>query len=219
MQDESSMLVYELSGLERENRGEELLVVDLCAAPGGKCTHFAQKLGKRTRIVAGDLTEKKVCLIQENIARLHLPQVEARQWDARVMDPELEGQADLVIADLPCSGLGILSKKSDIKYHMGREQMEELGALQRQILGTAASYVRPGGVLIYSTCTVNPSENRDNARWFEERYPFRAEPVAEYVPEPLRPYVQDGNMLQLVPGEVECDGFFIAKFRKSMEAG
>lgn len=214
VQDESSMLVYELAGLEREHWEGKLRVIDLCAAPGGKCTHFAQKLGDRVQILAGDLTERKVSLIRENMERLHLTQIEVQSWDAREIHPDLMEWADVVIADLPCSGLGILSKKSDIKYHMGSSQLAELAALQRQILGTAASYVRPGGILLYSTCTVNPSENADNARWFTGQYPFAADPVMDFVPEELRQYVEDGNMLKLVPGEAECDGFFIARFRK-----
>lgn len=215
VQDESSMLVYELAGLDRLQWEGKLRVIDLCAAPGGKCTHFAQKLGDRVQILAGDRTEKKVSMIRENIERLGMSQIEVRSWDARNMDPALLEWADVVIADLPCSGLGILSKKSDIKYHMGREQLDELVTLQRQILGTAASYVRPGGILIYSTCTVNPSENVENARWFTENYPFREDSVMEFVPEPLRQYVENESMLQLVPGEVECDGFFIARFRRN----
>lgn len=119
-------------------------------------------------------------------------------WDARVPRTADHLQAQVVLADLPCSGLGVIGKKADIKYHMSLEQMEELAALQREILSVAQNYVAPGGVLIYSTCTVNPAENMDNARWFEANFDFEMT-----------------NFRQFLPGIDGCDGFFIAKFVRS----
>lgn len=222
VQDESSMLLYhiaapdrELQRIEQQNvKASGLQILDLCAAPGGKCTHFSQMLGDSARIEARDLSEKKTDLIQENIERLGLYNIETVVWDALVPDREKSEFADIVIADLPCSGLGIISKKNDIKYHLSKEQLLELANLQRTILTNAASYVKPGGILLYSTCTINPEENVENARWFLEHFDFEAENITDYVPRQLQGSILDKNMLQLLPGVVKCDGFFIAKFRK-----
>ena len=217
VQDESSMLVYHLANPEKEydTSGEmPLTILDLCAAPGGKTTHFAERMGEKVRIEARDLSEKKVSLIRENLNRLGQVNVETKVWDALIPDREREGLADIVIADLPCSGLGIISKKNDIKYHIREEQLIELVNLQRTILTNAASYVKPGGILLYSTCTINPAENRENAEWFLEHYPFQKDSIMDLLPQTLKAYAMEENMLQLLPGEVKCDGFFIAKFRK-----
>ena len=193
---------------------EHFHILDLCAAPGGKCTHFAQMLGKKAEIEARDLTEKKVSLIHENIERLGLHNIHTVVWDALVPDNEKKEWADIVIADLPCSGLGIISKKNDIKYHIKKEQLTELENLQSTILTNAAYYLKPGGILLYSTCTINPDENMENANWFLSHFPFEKEKIEEQVPKVLRQYILDENTLQLLPGDVKCDGFFIAKFRK-----
>ncbi|MBQ9983128.1 MAG: 16S rRNA (cytosine(967)-C(5))-methyltransferase RsmB [Lachnospiraceae bacterium] len=222
VQDESSMLLYHIAAPDKELEQlsqsgvatPHLQLLDLCAAPGGKCTHFAQMLGDSARIEARDLSEKKVDLIKENIERLGLDNIETVVWDALVPDREKSEFADIVIADLPCSGLGIASKKNDIKYHLSKEQLLDLANLQRTILTNAASYVKPGGILLYSTCTINPEENVENARWFLEHFDFEAEDITEHVPQKLQGSMIDKNMLQLLPGLVECDGFFIAKFRK-----
>ena len=116
-------------------------------------------------------------------------------WDATVSDPEAAGSADLVIADLPCSGLGVLHGKPDIKYRMTREQTDELAALQRQILSVVQSYVKPGGRLVYSTCTVNRAENEDNAAWFAQNYPS----------------FEKSSEQQILPDDRQ-DGFYIAVF-------
>ncbi len=219
IQDESSMLLYHMAKAEEElaNQADSLKVLDLCAAPGGKTTHFAQKLGNQVFIEARDLSQKKVDLINENIERLGLQNVETVVWDALIPDHDKKEWADIVIADLPCSGFGIVSKKNDIKYHITKEQLLELSNLQKTILTNAASYVKPGGVLLYSTCTINPEENRDNAVWFLDHFNFSKEDITDVVPEKLKDSMLDNYMLQLLPGVVECDGFFIAKFRKNME--
>lgn len=219
IQDESSMLLYHVAKAEEElaNQADSLKVLDLCAAPGGKTTHFAQKLGNQVFIEARDLSQKKVDLINENIERLGLENVETVVWDALIPDHDKREWADIVIADLPCSGFGIVSKKNDIKYHITKEQLLELSNLQKTILTNAASYVKPGGVLLYSTCTINPEENRDNAVWFLDHFNFTKEDITDVVPEKLKDSMLDNYMLQLLPGVVECDGFFIAKFRKNME--
>ncbi len=217
IQDESSMLLYPIADIEKAWKpGEKLQILDLCAAPGGKCTHFAQKLGGKAIVEARDVSERKTALIKENRERLGLTNIEETIWDALILDESRKEWADLVIADLPCSGLGILSHKNDIKYHISEQQLLELSNLQKTILTNAVSYVKPGGVLLFSTCTINPAENRDNVEWALSHLPLEAESVKEFVPESLEQFVED-NMLQLLPGSCQCDGFFIAKFRKKVE--
>lgn len=223
VQDESSMLLYHIADakteLTRKERTDEcavLQILDLCAAPGGKTTHFSQMLGEKVEIEARDLSQKKVDLIDENVERLGLDNVKTVVWDALIPDDKKIDWADIVIADLPCSGFGILSKKNDIKYHITNEQLLELSNLQKTILTNAASYVKPGGVLLYSTCTINPEENVENAKWFLAHSDFEIEDITEYVPNGLKGSMIDKGMLQLVPGQVQCDGFFIAKFRKKL---
>ncbi|MDD6070075.1 MAG: 16S rRNA (cytosine(967)-C(5))-methyltransferase RsmB [Clostridiales bacterium] len=215
IQDESSMLLYQLSGADREKKEADVLhILDLCAAPGGKCTHFAQKLGDRAFIKARDLTENKISLINENVLRLGIHNIETDVWDALILDESRREWADVVIADLPCSGLGIIAKKNDIKYHISKQQLTELANLQRTILTNAAAYVKKGGILLYSTCTINPEENMENAKWFLGHFDFEKEPIEELLPEELRKNMLEENMVQLLPGVHKCDGFFIAKFRK-----
>lgn len=218
IQDESSMLLYHIANPEKEFdkiKGRPLKVLDLCAAPGGKCTHFAQQLGENAVVEARDVSEQKVSMIEENMDRLHLDNLSVKVWDALVPDSTKESDADIVIADLPCSGFGIMSKKNDIKYRMKEIQLMELTNLQKTILTNAASYVKPGGVLLYSTCTINPEENIENVEWFLKNFNFEKESITSLVPNKLKSFVIDENMLQLLPGVTACDGFFIAKFRKS----
>lgn len=229
VQDESSMLLYHVADIENDSwlktqmeecvegsKTKHLNILDLCAAPGGKCTHFAQMLKGKALIEARDVSEKKLALIEENIGRMGLANINTTLWDALVPDNTKKEWADIVIADLPCSGFGIISKKNDIKYHIKEQQLIELANLQRTILTNAADYVKPGGILLYSTCTINPEENRKNAEWFLNHFPFERAEIGRTVPEELRRSVIDGNMLQLLPGEVKCDGFFIAKFRRNI---
>ena len=191
VQDISSMLVA-----ERANPREGDYIIDVCAAPGGKTLHLADKLRGTGMVQARDISDYKVGLIWDNIRRAGMENIEAVRWDATVLDEESVEKADIVIADLPCSGLGVLGRKSDLKYRMTREGEKELAALQRQILSQVWRYVKPGGKLVYSTCTINREENEENAAWFQAEYPeFRL--VSEE---------------QLLPGQQAGDGFYIAVF-------
>lgn len=220
VQDESSMLLCEALKGELEKRmaacreNERIKVLDLCAAPGGKATHFSQVLQQKGEIVARDLSEKKVSYIEENINRLKLHNVTSQVKDALVYDETMDSRADIVIADLPCSGLGIMGKKNDIKYRLKEEQLPQLQQLQREILKNAVKYVKPGGILLYSTCTINPSENIDNANWILSREGFSGYSLKENLPDTLGDCFLADNMLQLLQGRDSCDGFFISAFRR-----
>ncbi|MCD8118374.1 MAG: 16S rRNA (cytosine(967)-C(5))-methyltransferase [Lachnospiraceae bacterium] len=240
-----------------------------------------EKMSAHSSIVRSrDLTDAKVAKIRENAARCHFDDIiRPEVADAKVFDPGLEAWADVVIADLPCSGLGVIAKKPDIKYRVQPEDLTNLAALQREILSVVWRYVKPGGVLIYSTCTVSPKENQENVRWFlSQGYPMEADDMTPYLPERfLKEVYQRRSMegsslkqnkagsgqgenaekpkpaqqamektdpkravkepdtavmnqsrdrveptraekiteLQLLPGEYETDGFFIARFRRN----
>lgn len=211
VQDVSSMLVCECAGIQEGDR-----ILDLCAAPGGKSIHAAQKLKGTGLVVSRDISEEKTALIRENQQRMKIQNMEVSEGDARIFCEKDKEAYDVVLADLPCSGLGIMGKKPDIRYHAEKEGLEGLKALQREILKNAASYVKTGGILLYSTCTINRGENEENAVWLTRQFPFRLESLSPYLPEALKEEGKDG-MLQLLPGVHETDGFFIARLKKTGE--
>ena len=194
IQDISSMLVTETADPKAGD-----YVIDVCAAPGGKALHMAEKLDGTGHVEARDLTDYKVNLIQENILRTGITNVSAVKQDATEADAASLEKADIVIADLPCSGLGVLGKKTDLKYKMTEAIQRELVALQRSILSNVQSFVKPGGTLVYSTCTIHKGENEENVAWFLEQFPN---------------FALEGEARQLLPGVDASDGFFIAKFKR-----
>lgn len=210
VQDVSSMMVVEAA-----DPREGSFCIDVCAAPGGKSIHLAEKLHGTGCVEARDLTDYKTGLIQENAARSGVKNLRILKWDACVTHEDSCGKADLVLADLPCSGLGVLNKKTDLKYRMTREQQKDLVRLQREILKTVQAYVKPGGTLIYSTCTINQEENEKNVDWFLKQFPFEAVSLEDCLPKTLKGGTASRGYLQFLPGLHASDGFFIAKFRRN----
>ena len=187
-------------GIEADPK-ENDYIVDVCAAPGGKSCHVAELLKGSGHVDARDLTEDKVKLIKENILRLELKNISARVFDARLLDESLidengEGKADIVLADLPCSGLGIIGKKPDIRFGASPEGIKELQTLQRDILTTVVRYVKPGGKLVYSTCTLSKEENEDNRDFILKMPGFTLLKERKFL-----------------PGE-PSDGFYLCVFKK-----
>ena len=210
VQDISSMLVSELADPKEGD-----YVIDVCAAPGGKSLHMAEKLNGSGHVEARDLTEYKVSLIQENIERTGLSNVEAVQQDALIFDEASVGKADIVLADLPCSGLGVLAKKTDLKYKATKEGADSLAKLQREMLKNVQAYVKDEGKLVYSTCTINPAENMDNIHWFLNQYPeFELIDIHGSLCEELQKDVKENGCIQLLPGVHQSDGFFLACMKK-----
>ena len=195
VQDISSMMVAEMAAPKKEN-----YVIDVCAAPGGKSSHLAEKMEGTGMVEARDLTEYKVSLIEENIERHGLKNMQAVQMDATIYDEGSVEKADVLVCDLPCSGLGVMGKKTDIRYKMNEDKQKELVQLQRQILDTVHTYVKKGGVLVYSTCTIHKDENTGNVDWFVKKYPEFEVVSSE----------------QMFPGDAYHDGFFIAKLVRKM---
>ncbi len=171
------------------------LIIDVCASPGGKSINAALR-HPGCRIISRDISEEKVSLIEENKARLGLVNIETQVYDARQKDGGYKEKADLVIADLPCSGLGVIGEKPDIKLQTTPEDVMSLQQLQRDILENSWEMVRPGGTLVYSTCTINHFENADNTAWFINSHPFILEKEEQVIP-------ADGT-----------DGFYYAVMRR-----
>lgn len=189
-QDYSSCLVG-----AHANVNEGSYVIDVCAAPGGKSMLIANLMNGEGVVEARDLSEQKVKLIEENIERCGYKNIKTKVQNATVLDEEVVGKADLVIADLPCSGLGVMGHKVDIKYNVTSEGIEELAKLQREILDIVSQYVKPSGELIYSTCTINKKENEENSKYIEN---LGFEKIEEQ---------------QLMPNAKQ-DGFYICKLVK-----
>ena len=189
---------------------ENSRVLDCCAAPGGKSFAAAIAMKDTGSIVSCDIHPHKTGLIENGAQRLGLRSIRAMRKDATAPMEEWVEQMDAVIADVPCSGYGIIRKKPDIRYK-DPDTMRELPALQLEILTRQASFVKPGGVLIYSTCTLVRAENEGVVEAFLREYPeFSTEPLP--LPEPL-PRNTTG-MLALIPGEYDTDGFFICRLRR-----
>ena len=187
---------------------ENAAVLDCCAAPGGK-TFAAAMCGAGT-LISCDVHEHKVELIQKGAQRLGLSNVQSMVQDASLCKPEWRGKMDVVIADVPCSGYGIIRKKPDIRYK-DPQSMQELPGLQLAILKNQANYVKPGGVLLYSTCTLVRAENEGVVEAFLTQNP---EFCLEALPLP-EPFPKNATgMLALVPGEYDTDGFFICRLRR-----
>ena len=200
-----------LSVLCAELPRQEIAILDCCAAPGGKSFAAAIATGGRARITSCDIHPHKVALIAKGAERLGLD-ITAIQQDASVFRPQWENAFDAVLADVPCSGYGIIRKKPDIRYK-DIAKMKELPALQRAILEVQCRYVKPGGVLMYSTCTLTYRENEGMAEAFLKDHP-------EYHPEPLplpAPFPRNESGMQaLIPGEYDTDGFFICRLRREV---
>ncbi len=177
-------------------------VLDLCAAPGGK-SFFAAYLGGN--VTACDIYEQKISLIEVGAKRLHV-NINARLNDAARFNPEFEGAFDRVLVDGPCSGLGILRRKPDIKWKKDETDSRELANLQQEILNNAAAYVSPGGRLVYSTCTISKAENEGITKWFLKTHPEFASAALGCGPEP------DSSAIQLRPDKHGTDGFYISAF-------
>lgn len=211
IQDESSMLVaLAVNPLLDEK------ILDACAAPGGKTTHMAERMQNSGEITALDIHKHKIKLIEENASRLKLTNIRTKRLDAREAKSHFPPESfDRILVDAPCSGLGVLKGKPDIKYRKSEADIERLAEIQLDLLDSVSGLLKKGGQLVYSTCTVDQKENRDVARAFLNTHTEFVPDLdlADRLPESVRPFVT-GNTLELLPQDLQSDGFFIATFKK-----
>lgn len=213
VQNISSVLAGQIAGVRQ---GE--VCIDVCAAPGGKTLHLADALQGTGVVISRDISEKKCSLIRENLKRTGFKNVKVQVWDALDYDENAAESADIVLADVPCSGLGVMAGKPDIKYRLCPEQLKELANLSHKILNNVVNYIKHGGTLIFSTCTMNPVENTEIRRWLMEEHGLMPQDICPELSEEVlgignnRITAADGY-IQIYTSK-EMDGFFISKFRK-----
>ncbi|HWQ80056.1 MAG TPA: 16S rRNA (cytosine(967)-C(5))-methyltransferase RsmB [Anaerovoracaceae bacterium] len=193
VQDESSMLAVDmLSPLPDET------VMDVCAAPGGKALYIAEKMQNRGKVAAWDIYKRKLSIIDKETERLGISIITTKTWDATRIDSSMAEKADRVLVDAPCSGLGVIRRKPEIKYKKKSPEIDELSEKQLAILSASSKYLKPGGVLVYSTCTISPHENQNVVRNFLKKNPaFGKE-----------------EELQLLPNVGGTDGFYICRMKR-----
>ncbi|WP_317310105.1 16S rRNA (cytosine(967)-C(5))-methyltransferase RsmB [Clostridium thermobutyricum] len=207
VQDESAMLVAPVLELEKDDT-----VLDICSAPGGKTTHIGEILENTGKVLAFDLHENKLSLIKENCERLGVKNVELSQMDGTILNEKLINIGDKVLIDVPCSGLGIIRRKPEIKWNKNKDDLKSLIKIQREIMKNSWQYLKSGGVMVYSTCTLNKEENEENIRWFLKSYEdAKLDTVFIGKGENIE-YTEDG-MVTILPNK-NMDGFFIAKLKK-----
>lgn len=179
-------------------------VYDLCAAPGGKSFYISYLMENKGAVYASDIYEHKIELMKKGAERLGIDCIKFSLSDASIVKKDMKEKADCVLLDVPCSGLGLIRKKPDIKYNKSMEDTKALSKIQRKLLDAAALYPKIGGRLLYSTCTLSKRENEDNIQYFLEKYPYELETI------PLLSGDNNG-CIQLTPHEHGTDGFFIAR--------
>lgn len=192
-QDESSMLVAEKLDPQHGD-----VVMDMCAAPGGKTMAVAERMNNTGKIIASDIYRRKLDLIDREAKRLGVTNVETRSWDATREESSMFQKADRVLVDAPCTGLGVVRRKPEIKYKEHTDEMDLLPKKQLAILTASSSYVKPGGTLVYSTCTINPNENEKVTDAFVKR----------------NPSFKKVERTLLLPNVNGTDGFFICVMKK-----
>lgn len=212
VQDISSMIAGEYVKPESDS-----FIIDVCAAPGGKSVNAALKMAEAKykdlgdiadkgidnsfvsgKVISRDVSDYKAGLIDENVERLGINNIKVQVHNALDLDDKFLNKSDIVIADLPCSGLGIMGRKPDIRYNINEDKIKDIIKLQKDILKVVSQYVKPDGVLVYSTCTINKAENEDNVDWICSELGFEKEEYRQMLPS------IDSNM----------DGFFVARLRK-----
>lgn len=209
IQDFSSMLVAKILDPK-----EGQFIIDVCSAPGGKTTHMAQLMNNKGRILARDIHEHKLKLIKSNANRLGVKMIDVEKFDGKDLDEDLIETADKVLVDAPCSGLGIIRRKPEIKYRKEPDDMKTITELQLLILTNASRYVKREGELLYSTCTIDPNENQKIVERFLKQHSNYELIDINHLYKSIVPGEHKGNMIQLYPHLHGTDGFFIAKLKK-----
>lgn len=207
VQDESAMLVAPSLDLKKD-----MMVLDLCSAPGGKTTHISELMDNTGIVKAFDIYNHKLKLVEDNANRLGVKNICCELLDATTYKEGLSNTADRILLDVPCSGLGIIRKKPEIKWSKTLGDLSTLIDIQRKIITNAVRYIKPGGVIVYSTCTLNKKENEENIEWMLKQFPeFSVEPL--YYGKLDNLIYNHKGYITILPNEY-MDGFFIAKLKR-----
>ena len=217
VQGEGAMLA---SVIAAPSKGDKIL--DCCAAPGGKSTHLAQLSSDEASILSLDINDSRLELIRQNLKRLGIKSVTVSGGDSTNLEATLDpaSKFDIVLCDVPCSGLGLMSGKPDIRHTISYERIKELLPKQQTILSGASGYVKEGGTLVYSTCTINKDENEAQVKAFLEGHPdFYADNLMQFLPAGIildadRQEAAKEGMITILPDEDSCEGFFIARLKR-----
>ncbi|NLY47151.1 MAG: 16S rRNA (cytosine(967)-C(5))-methyltransferase RsmB [Tissierella sp.] len=210
IQDESSMLVAQVM-----NPREGAVVLDVCSAPGGKSTHMAQYMNNKGKIISRDIFDHKIRLVEENSKRLGIEIINVENYDALDKDQGLIGKVDYLLLDAPCSGLGLIRRKPEIKWNRSQEDIGNLSKLQYDIIENVKDYIKPGGALLYSTCTIEKDENINIInRFIKENPDFKLESIEDRFKYKENLDTLKDGYIQLFPHLHNTDGFFIAKLVK-----
>jgi len=209
VQDESSMILGTISNVRAGMK-----VLDICAAPGGKTTHMAQLMENKGEIISCDIHEHRLALIEENARNLGIDIIKTRLQDGRSIGSDINDKFDVVLLDAPCSGLGVLGRRADLRWKKRRSDIAELVALQKELIAQAQMLVKEGGTLLYSTCTTTTEENEGVVEWFLENY-------EEFSLDKRLPWTdkngENVGMYKLSPIKDGTDGFFIAVLKRGAE--
>ena len=197
IQQEGSMKTIEILDPREDSK-----ILDLCAAPGTKTSYIGEYIKNKGQIIANDISKEKLPLIKENIDRLSLENIKLSSFDASIFNKEYEGQFDYVLVDAPCSGLGVMGRKPEIRYNRSMDDIKILAELQKDILDQAIKYLKKDGVLVYSTCTIGDIENKENFLFLSSQDDL------EVIPIEGKDYIEYVNYID------KTDGFFISKYKK-----
>ena len=212
VQDESAMLVAHLLSPE-----DAEFIVDMCAAPGGKTTHLAHLMKNTGKIIAVDASAEKIALLQKNCRRVEAHNVETRVMDATKADLAFIKTADAVLIDAPCSGFGTLRRHPDIRWNKTLKQVRALSEIQYNLLKNAAPHIKPGGILVYSTCSIEPMENEEVIQRFLADFPmYTVENARRFLPDVPLSAITPQGFVQTFPHKHRIDGAFAARLRKEM---
>ncbi|MGL6172988.1 MAG: 16S rRNA (cytosine(967)-C(5))-methyltransferase RsmB [Cellulosilyticaceae bacterium] len=209
VQDESATLV---GHVVNPQPGE--VILDVCSAPGGKSTHMAMLMKNEGTIISTDVHEHKIEIIAKNAKRLGVQIIQPTLQDGTAQNEAWLKHFDKILLDAPCSGLGIIKRKPDIRYSKTKEDVEAIADLQKQLLKQSVAYLKDEGILIYSTCTISKQENEGIIKYAVEELGLSLDSIMPYIPEILKQDVEEEAYIQIMPDAAQTDGFFIARFRK-----
>lgn len=208
VQDESAMLVGHVLGPEKDDE-----ILDVCSAPGGKTVHLAELMQNEGHIIGADIHEHKIELIEKNAKRLGASIVEGKLQDGMLINEDWKEKFDKILLDAPCSGLGIIKRKPDIRYAKDETAIRDINNIQRKLLKNAINYLKQDGILVYSTCTLTQEENQNMVE-YALSLGLQLDAIPYDMPACLKPYIKDNAYIEILPHVTNTDGFFMARFRK-----